>query len=97
MTSTPYSLDGDTQVLLKDGSSIRLRPILPEDSESCLSLVQKATEASKFLRFGHSPEPMGTESNRWFCTVDYETTYAVIAEMLSDSIKNIVAVGRYYR
>jgi acetyl coenzyme A synthetase (ADP forming)-like protein len=91
------SQDNQTQVILKDGSSIQLRPIFPNDVDSCHRLVQRASDQSKFLRFGHSPEPMGTEGNQWFCTVDYKTTFALVAEILNDGVKDIVAIGRYYR
>ncbi len=98
MTSTSaYSQDEGTQVILRDGSSIILRQILSGDAENCLELVRKASDQGNYLRFWHSPEPMGAKGNNWFCEVDFKTTYAIVAEVIKDGKKNIVAVGRYYR
>ena len=88
--------DYETQVLLKDGSTIQLRQIRPDDAEACSNLL-KASNHSTFLRSAHFHEHINAEEIRRFCTIDYKTTLALVAEVLRNGNKDIVGIGRYYR
>ncbi len=83
----------ETEVLLKDGSRILLRPIRPEDTEKWLAFFRRLSQQTKYLRFMRDPGEMGPEDACRFCTVDYQNTFALVAEVQ----KEIVAIGRYYR
>jgi len=86
----------ETEVLLKDGSRIMLRPIRREDIDVWLGFVSRLSRRTKYLRF-HSLPNLGREDAIRFCTVDYNDTFAFVAEVRGDQQKDIVAIGRYYR
>ena len=91
-----YPSQYETEVLLKDGSRIVLRPIKSEDIEGWLGFVSRLSRRTKYLRF-HSLPKLGREDAIRFCTVDYNDTFAFVAEVRGDQRKDIAAIGRYYR
>jgi acetyl coenzyme A synthetase (ADP forming)-like protein len=94
---TTYPSQYETEVLLKDGSSILLRPIRVDDVKSWVEFVGRLSARTKYLRFHHVPKEMGLEDAARFCTVDYRDTFAFVAEVLRETKRDIVAIGRYYR
>jgi acetyl coenzyme A synthetase (ADP forming)-like protein len=91
-----YPAQYETEVLLKDGSIMRLRPIKGEDVERWLAFVSRLSPRTKYLRFHHIPTLSREDAIR-FCNVDYKDTFAFVAEVLRDKREEIVAIGRYYR
>lgn len=91
-----YPSQYETEVLLKDGSRMMLRPIRSEDTDSWLAFVSRLSRRTKYLRFHSLPKLTMEEAIR-FCTVDYTNTFAFVAEVLGDRRQDIVAIGRYYR
>jgi len=91
-----YPSQYETEVLLKDGSRIILRPIISEDIEGWLAFVSRLSRRTKYFRF-HSLPKLGRDDAIRFCTVDYNNTFAFVAEVRGDQRKDIVAIGRYYR
>jgi acetyl coenzyme A synthetase (ADP forming)-like protein len=92
-----YPAQYETEVLLKDGSSILLRPIKVDDAKSWVEFVGRLSARTKYLRFHHVTKEMGLEDAARFCTVDYRGTFAFVAEVLRETKRDIVAIGRYYR
>jgi len=92
-----YPSQYETEVLLKDGSRIFLRPIKREDTDRWLLFVNGLSRKTKYLRFHYIPEEMTMEDAVRFCTVDYINTFAFIAEVIRGQRKDIIAIGRYYR
>lgn len=92
-----YPSQYETEVLLKDGSRILLRPIRRDDAERWLAFFQRQSEQTKYLRFQHDPGEMGPEDALRFCTVDYKNTFALVGEVQREQRKEIIAIGRYYR
>ena len=95
--NTAYPSQYETDVLLKDGSRILLRPIKREDTEHWLTFVNGLSPHTRYLRFHHVQKDMGVEDAIRFCTVDYTNTFAFVAEVMKEQRKDIVAIGRYYR
>ena len=95
-SETTYPAQYETEVLLKDGSIMRLRPIKGEDVERWLAFVSRLSPRTKYLRFHHIPTLSREDAIR-FCNVDYKDTFAFVAEVLRDKHEGIVAIGRYYR
>ena len=91
-----YPSQYEAEVLLKDGSRIILRPIRSDDIKGWLGFVSRLSRRTKYLRF-HSLPKLGREEAIRFCTVDYNDTFAFVAEVRRDQRKDIVAIGRYYR
>lgn len=92
-----YPSQYEAEVLLKDGSIIRLRPIRTDDCERWLAFVSRLSPRAKYLRFHHLPKAMTADDAARFCTVDYRDTFAIVAEVRREQREEIVAVGRYYR
>jgi acetyl coenzyme A synthetase (ADP forming)-like protein len=92
-----YPSQYETEVLLKDGSRILLRPIRQDDAERWLAFFQRQSEQTKYLRFQGDPGEMGPEDALRFCTVDYKNTFALVGEVQREKRKEIIAIGRYYR
>ncbi|MBN1254948.1 MAG: GNAT family N-acetyltransferase [Deltaproteobacteria bacterium] len=93
---TAYPVRYETEVLLKDGSRILLRPIKRDDVERWLDFISRLSDRTKYLRF-HSVPKLGREDAVRFCSVDYDNAFAFVAEVLRDRRRDIVAIGRYYR
>jgi acetyl coenzyme A synthetase (ADP forming)-like protein len=91
-----YPSQYETEVLLKDGSRMLLRPIKRTDIELWLAFISRLSRRTKYLRF-HSIPNLGPEDARRFCTVDYVNAFALVAEVLAEKQEKIVAIGRYYR
>jgi len=91
-----YPKHYETEVLLKDGSKMMLRPIKSADTDRWLSFVSRLSRRTKYLRF-HSLPNLGREDATRFCRVNYTDTFAFIAEALREESHDIVAIGRYYR
>jgi acetyltransferase len=92
-----YPSQYETKVLLKDGSSMLLRPIRQDDAERWLAFIGRLSPHTKYLRFEHMPKEMGLDDAIRFCTVDYDNTFALVAEVLREPNNRIVGLGRYYR
>ncbi len=91
-----YPSHYETEVVLKDGSSMLLRPIRPDDVEPWLAFVTRISPRTKYLRF-HSLPKLGREDAVRFCTLDYINAFAFVALVRSEKEEKIVAIGRYYR
>jgi len=92
-----YPSQYETEVLLRDGSRILLRPIKRDDAEAWLAFTKRLSQHTLYLRYHHVPKAMTEEDAIRFCTVDYRDTFAFVGEVLEDSTREIVADGRYYR
>jgi len=91
-----YPAQYETEILLKDGSRILLRPIKGDDVERWLDFISRLSDRTKYLRF-HSVPKLGREDAVRFCSVDYDNAFAFVAEVLRDRHRDIIAIGRYYR
>ena len=96
-TNDAYPSQYESEVLLRDGSSIILRPIRRDDTERWLAFVSQLSPRTKYLRFHYLPKQMSQEDACRFCTVDYENAFAFVAEVRGERGEEIVAIGRYYR
>ena len=92
-----YPSQYETEVLLKDGSSISLRPIRIDDAQSWLSFISRLSPYNKYLHFQHTAKEMNLDDAVRFCTVNYHDTFAFVAEALQEPNREIVATGKYYR
>ncbi len=92
-----YPSQYETEVVLQDSSKILLRPIKKGDTEPWLAFFHRLGPHTKYLRFHHVPKEMELEDAAQFCTVDYNNTFAIVAEVTREQKKEIVAIGRYNR
>ncbi len=92
-----YPAQYETEVILKDGSTIFLRPIRKEDIEEWLEFVSRLSTRSKYMRFDRQVPVLGREDAERYTSVDYKNTFALVAEVIRGGRKSIVAIARYYR
>ncbi len=86
-----YPSDWETDALLKDGATVHVRPIRPDDADRMRRFHKRQSQESIYFRyFRHRPELSDKEVD-YFTTVDYTTRMAFIA-LLEDEM---VAVSRY--
>jgi acetyl coenzyme A synthetase (ADP forming)-like protein len=91
-----YPEQYETEAVLKDGSNILLRPIKKEDAQLWLDFVGRLSPHTKYLHFQHVPNLTAEDAAR-ACSVDYDNTFAIVAESIKDDKRQIVGMGRYYR
>ena len=88
-----YPRHWEADVVLSDGGTVHLRPVLPSDANGLVALHSRLSERTRYLRyFGPYPRISSRDLVR-FSTVDHHNRVALIA-LLGD---DIVAVGRYER
>ena len=79
-------------VVLKDGQTVHLRPVRPEDNEAMLAMWQRFSPETIRMRF-FTLRGMSSEQMRFFSNVDYVTRFAVVAQTGG----RIVGVSRFDR
>ncbi len=84
-------------VPLRDGSLVNLRPIRRDDEDRMLALFYRFSPRTVYLRFHQVLKEMSREDVRRFCTVDYDSSFALVATIDSGGGEKIIAVGRYAR
>lgn len=83
--------------LLKDGSRIVLRPIEKSDVPLWLAFLSRLSTHTKYLRFHNIPREMTEEDAIRYCEVDYNNSFAYVAEIGKGKDRKIIAIARYYR
>ncbi|MGX7826812.1 bifunctional acetate--CoA ligase family protein/GNAT family N-acetyltransferase [Actinokineospora sp. 24-640] len=88
-----YPRRWDADVVLSDGGTVHLRPILPTDADALLAFHGRLSARTRYFRyFGPYPRIPPKDLQR-FSTVDHHDRVAFVA-LLGD---DIIAVGRYDR
>jgi RimJ/RimL family protein N-acetyltransferase len=79
-------------VVLRDGTTVRLRPIRPDDAPKLMELYQHLSEESLYYRFFTVPKADPRAAD-YLSRVDYDGQFGLVAELDG----RVVAVARYYR
>ena len=88
-----YPAKYESDILLRDGSSLHLRPIKSDDVAALLEFHKRLSPRSVYFRY-FSPLPeLGEERARVLANVDYHNTFALVGELGG----RLVGVARYYR
>ncbi|MFC7613849.1 GNAT family N-acetyltransferase [Actinokineospora soli] len=88
-----YPRRWEADVVLSDGGTVHLRPIVPTDADALLAFHGRLSERTRYFRY-FGPYPRIPEKDlRRFSTVDHHGRVAFVA-LLGD---DIIAVGRYER
>jgi acetate---CoA ligase (ADP-forming) len=88
-----YPARYESDILLRDGSSLHLRPIKPDDVNALLEFHKRLSPRSVYFRY-FSPLPeLGEERAKVLANVDYHNTFALVGELGG----RLVGVARYYR
>lgn len=83
----------DLDVVLADGGTVHIRPILPSDAETYLRFFHRLSRETRFYRFFSPKSRLSDDEVRFFTTVDFTSRLALVALVGGE----IVAVARYDR
>jgi acetyl coenzyme A synthetase (ADP forming)-like protein len=86
-----YPADWEQSAVLKDGSTVRVRPIAPGDAGGLQDLVRSMSTESSYFRFFRVKRELTAEELEEFTRLDYDSRMAFVA--ILDG--RIVGVGRY--
>jgi acetyltransferase len=89
----PYPKKYVSQWQLKDGTSVLLRPIKPEDEPLLDELFKSLSEETMRLRFFQVIKDMTHETLTRYCNLDYDREVAIVAEAQKDK-RRLIGVGR---
>lgn len=88
-----YPADLEFDVVLKDGSTARLRPIKPTDAGALDDMFKRLSAEAVYQRFFRAKTRLTPEELEYFTNVDYEDRMAFVFLHEDD----IIGVGRYDR
>ncbi|UCE95278.1 MAG: bifunctional acetate--CoA ligase family protein/GNAT family N-acetyltransferase [Candidatus Bathyarchaeota archaeon] len=94
---TPYPRKYTTQLKLKDGTPVTLRPIKPEDEDLLQKLFQSFSEETIRFRFFQLIKKMSHEILTRYCNIDYNREIAIIAERGKSRTRKIIGIARLIR
>ncbi len=83
--------------VLRDGGSIRVRAIRPDDKERLAEHFRSLSPASVYMRFMGLKKRLSDEEFELFTELDFEDDVGLVATLLDGGQERIVGVGRYLR
>lgn len=86
-----------TEVILRDGTRVRLRPVVPEDKSLILEGFRRLSPESRYRRFLSPIEELSEEQLRYLTEIDYVDHYAWLALSLDEAESPGMGVSRYVR
>ena len=87
-----YPIDLETDVVLRDGLTVRLRPVREQDADGVLTMLGELSERSVYYRFMGVPH-LDIEHARTITTVDYNAQMVLVAERAG----RFCGLAGYYR
>ncbi len=90
----PYPEEYKRTVKLKDGRSVLLRPIKPEDEPMWHELLAACSQQSLWFRFRYLFKEATHDMAARFCFIDYDREVAIVAEEGEDDARRLLGVGR---
>ncbi len=93
MVSPTFHADYSTDVVLRDGTTIHIRPVRPDDDRQLLDLFQRMSEQSLYYRFHSIPRLDLTQVAR-LALVDYDQQFVMVGERGAGPL---AAIAGYYR
>jgi acetyltransferase len=89
-----YPKKYETSWKLRDGRTITLRPIKPEDAPLWVEMFQKFSEESKRYRFFQNIKDTPPEVIARYCNINYDKEMAIVAELTEENQRRILGVVR---
>jgi acetyltransferase len=91
MAIHPYPVELEGEIRLRDGRSVRVRPIRPEDAGRELRFFNGLSDQSRYQRFMQYVRELSPRMLARFTQLDYDRELALVALWQGE----FVAVGRY--
>src|SRR5216683_2901758 len=86
-----------TDALLRDGGSIHIRALRPDDKQRLLELFERLSSRSVYFRFFQTKQRLTDEELRYFTELDFTRDVALVATLQEGQDEHIIGVGRYFR
>src|SRR5262245_61276552 len=86
-----------TDALLRDGGSIHIRAIRPDDKQRLLAFFERLSIRSVYFRFFQTKQRLTDEELRYFTELDFTRDVALVATLLEGQEGDLIGVGRYFR
>ncbi len=90
----PYPEEFVTERTLKDGTSVTLRPIKPEDEPMWHELLASCSTQSIWFRFSYLFKQTTHEMASRYCFIDYDREIGIVAEVEEEGERKLIGVGR---
>ena len=86
--------DFDREVVLRDGTRVRMRAIRPDDAPRLVALYDHLSRDTRYQRFFSVMRRLPPDWARFLASVDYARRFALVAEAPGDP-DTLIAVARY--
>jgi len=84
----------DRTILLRDGTRVRMRPIVADDAPRLVTLYDHLSRDTRYGRFFSVMQRLPPDWARFHANVDYESRLALVVELPEDP-DTLIAVARY--
>jgi acetyltransferase len=91
---SPYPKKYETTWILKDGRSVLLRPIKPEDEPLWEEMFESFSDESIHYRFFQILKETSHETRVRYCNIDYDREIAIVSEINEKGRRKILGVAR---
>ena len=91
----PYPADLEHAVVLKDGATLFLRPIRPDDAPRLVTYYGELSAHTAYHRFFTVMRRLPPDWARLLASVDYRRRLALVAERPEREAPELIAVARY--
>ncbi|MGC8896165.1 MAG: acetate--CoA ligase alpha subunit [Candidatus Bathyarchaeia archaeon] len=91
---SPYPKKYETLWKMRDGRTVLLRPIKPEDEPLWLEMFKNFSEESIRFRFFQIIKDTPHEVRVRYCNIDYDREIAIVAELTENEQRKILGVVR---
>jgi acetyltransferase len=95
MAIHPYPVELVGTVVLKDGTTLPIRPIMPEDADRERAFVHGLSDESRYLRFFYQLHELTPAMLARFTQVDYDRELALVVLATTPKGEQFIAVARY--
>lgn len=86
-----YPPEWEQNAVLKDGGTVRIRPIVPSDASALQAFVKNMSTESSYFRFFRVKKQLEPKELQRFTHLDYDVQMAFVAIVDGD----LVGIGRY--
>jgi GNAT superfamily N-acetyltransferase len=85
------------RVTLAEGTSVLIRPIVPDDKAHLEAGFERLSAESRYLRFHHAISRLSQDELRYLTEIDYHDQFAWVAFVSDQTGIWLIGVARYFR
>jgi acetyl coenzyme A synthetase (ADP forming)-like protein len=93
----PHQAPDEEDILLRDGSTVHLRPMRSEDGPLVRALYSRMSAHSRYMRFHHQVDEPPEQEMSYPDSADARRAFALVATLGDGAEERVIAVGRYAR